>query len=387
MENLNKFNAASLLVLSLLSIVAFAGLLIVESEKTDVKRKWYEEKLEASKLARDAAALLKEYRLQKGVFIDVVNDPNQTALIGQDITPITTDQGYIEAKLTSTNPNFAAVVVDMFKEADLKANDAVAVSFTGSFPALNIAVLSAVQTLKLKPVIITSVGASNWGANDPYFTWLEMEKVLYDAGLFKYKSVAASIGGGLDKGRGLSPEGRNLIQSAIERNGVEFINEEYLEKSIDRRMAIYKSHSKKPFKLFINVGGGIASVGSIENYQFIPGGFSEPLTIKNFPIKGVLIRMSEENIPFIHLMNITQLAEKYGLPISPSPLPRPGEGEIFIQKQYNMTLTIIITLIMVIFISIVLVLEKRRHRLGTELVSPNDPQKEINYEQHELTEL
>jgi len=387
MENLNKFNAASLLVLSLLSIVAFAGLLIVESEKTDVKRKWYEEKLEASKLARDAAALLKEYRLQKGVFIDVVNDPNQTALIGQDITPITTDQGYIEAKLTSTNPNFAAVVVDMLKEADLKANDAVAVSFTGSFPALNIAVLSAVQTLKLKPVIITSVGASNWGANDPYFTWLEMEKVLYDAGLFKYKSVAASIGGGLDKGRGLSPEGRNLIQSAIERNGVEFINEEYLEKSIDRRMAIYKSHSKKPFKLFINVGGGIASVGSIENYQFIPGGFSEPLTIKNFPIKGVLIRMSEENIPFIHLMNITQLAEKYGLPISPSPLPRPGEGEIFIQKQYNMTLTIIITLIMVIFISIVLVLEKRRHRLGTELVSPNDPQKEINYEQHELTEL
>jgi hypothetical protein len=42
---------------------------------------------------------------------------------------------------------------------------------------------------------------------------------------------------------------------------------------------------------------------------------------------------------------------------------------------------------MVIFITIVLVLEKRRHRLGTELVSPNTPHKEINYEQHELTEL
>jgi poly-gamma-glutamate system protein len=387
MENLNKFNAASVLVLSLLSLVAFAGLFLVESQKTEVKRKWYEEKLEASKLARDADALLKEYRLQKGVFIDVVNDPNQTALIGQDLTAITTDQGYIEAKLTSINPNFAAVVVDMLKEADLKQNDAVAVSFTGSFPALNIAVIAAIQTLKLKPVIITSVGASNWGANDPYFTWLDMEKVLYDAGLFKCKSVAASMGGGLDKGRGLSPEGRNLIQSAIERNGVEFINEEYLEKSIDRRMTIYKSHSKKPFKLFINVGGGIASIGSIENYQFIPGGYSEPLTIKNFPIKGVLIRMSEENIPFIHLMNITLLAEKYGLPISPSPLPQPGEGEIFIQKQYNMTLTIIITLIMVMFISIVLVLEKRRHRLGTELVSPIDPHKEIDYKQHELTEL
>jgi poly-gamma-glutamate system protein len=114
--------------------------------------------------------------LRKSVFVDVVNDPNETALIGQDITPITTDRGYIEAKLTSTNPNFAAVVVDMLKESELEKNDVVAVAFTGSFPGLNIAVHSALQTLKLKPIIITSVGASNWGANDPYYTWLDMEK-------------------------------------------------------------------------------------------------------------------------------------------------------------------------------------------------------------------
>jgi poly-gamma-glutamate system protein len=384
---LKNFTAGSVWVLSLLSLVALLGLLAVENQKTDVKRKWYEEKLEASKLAKNAADLLREYRLQKGVFVDVINDPNRTALIGQDITPITTDKGYIEAKLTSTNPNFAAILVDMLKEADLKENDAVAVAFTGSFPALNIAVHSAIQTLKLKPVIITSVGASNWGANDPYFTWLDMEKFLYDAKLFKYKSVAASIGGGLDKGRGLSPEGRNLIKAAVDRNNIEFIDEEYLENSIEKRLEIYHSHSKSPIKLYINVGGGIASIGSTENYQFIPSGFSLPLAIKNFPTKGVLIRMSEDNIPFIHLLNITQLAQKYGLPVSPSPLPLPGEGEIFIQKQYNVTLTIVITLILISFISVVLVLEKRRHRLGTELVSPNNMHNEINYKQHELTEL
>ena len=99
-------------------------------------------------------------------------DPNETALIGQDITPITTDRGYIEAKLTSINPNFAAVIVDMLKESDIQENDIVDVAFTGSFHGLNIAVLSALQILHLKPLVITSLGASNWGANDPYFTWL-----------------------------------------------------------------------------------------------------------------------------------------------------------------------------------------------------------------------
>ncbi|HSD63171.1 MAG TPA: poly-gamma-glutamate system protein [Ignavibacteriaceae bacterium] len=383
---MNNFNAGSIRVLAILSLLALFCLYIVETQKTDVKRKWYKEKLEASKITKHASDLLKEHRLQKSVFIDVVNDPNRTTLIGQDITPITTDQGNIDAKLTSTNPNFAAVVIDMLKEADLKENDAVAVSFTGSFPALNIAVHAAIQTLKLKPVIISSVGASNWGANDPYFTWLDMEKYLYDAGIFKNKSIAASMGGGLDKGRGLSPEGRNLIKASVERTGIEFINEEYLENSIEKRLEIYKAHSSAPFKLFINVGGGIASVGSIENYQFIPSGYSPPLTIKNFPIKGVLIRMSEENIPLIHLLNITQLASKYGLPLSPSPLPAPGEGEIFVQKQYNMTLTIITALILIIFISIVLVLEKRRHRLGTEIV-PDGQYGEPDKKQHELTEL
>jgi poly-gamma-glutamate system protein len=243
------------------------------------------------------------------------------------------------------------------------------------------------QTLKLEPVIITSVGASNWGANDPYYTWLDMEKTLYDAGLFNQKSVAASYGGGLDRGRGLSPEGRNLIYTAIERNGVELINEEYLDNSIERRLEIYKKYSEGPIKLYINVGGGIASIGSTENYQFIPGGYSPPLKMKNFPVKGVLIRMSEENIPFIHLLNISHLANKYGLPVSPVPLPLPGEGEIYIQKRYNITLTILITLVLAGFITVILVLEKKRHKLGTELIVNGNQTENITRQQHELTEL
>ena len=137
-------------MLSVLSLLALMAFLAVEYGKEDVKLKFYDQKIEAARLASEAANYMKESRMRKSVFVDVVNDPNETALIGQDITPITTDRGYIEAKLTSTNPNFAAVVIDMLKESELEKNDVVAVAFTGSFPGLNVAVHSALQTLKLR---------------------------------------------------------------------------------------------------------------------------------------------------------------------------------------------------------------------------------------------
>jgi poly-gamma-glutamate system protein len=365
-----NLSAGSKTVLSVLSLLALMAFLAVEYGKEDVKLKWYDQKIEASKLAGEATEYLKEFRMQKSVFVDVVNDPNETALIGQDITPITTDRGFIEAKLTSTNPNFAAVVVDMLKEAELEKDDVVAIAFTGSFPGLNIAVHSAVQTLKLKPIIITSVGASNWGANDPYYTWLDMEKILFKAGIFKNKSVAASIGGGVDRGRGLSPDGRQLIIDAINRNKVEFINEEHLESSVQRRIKIFNEQRKKEkIKAFINVGGGISSIGSVENYKFIPSGLSISLPMKNYPVRGVMIEMAEKNIPIIHLLNVNQLAQKYGLPVNPTPLPRPGEGEIFIQKRYSVLLTSGVTFFLIIAIAFVFIMERKRHQLGTEQIS------------------
>jgi poly-gamma-glutamate system protein len=374
-----NLSAGSKTVLSVLALLALMAFLAVEYGKEDVKLKYYDQKIEASKLAKEATDYLKESRMHKGVFVDVVNDPNETALIGQDITPITTDRGYIEAKLTATNPNFAAVVVDMLKDAELEKNDVVAVAFTGSFPGLNVAVHSALQTLKLKPIIISSVGASNWGANDPFYTWLDMERVLFNAGIFKNKSIAASIGGGLDRGRGLSPEGRQLIIDAISRNKVEFINEEHLESSIQRRIELYNKHRKKgKIKAFINVGGGISSIGSIENVQFVPSGLIKTLPMKNFPVRGLLIQMAEKNIPVIHLLNVNQLAQEYGLQINPTPLPRPGEGEIFIQRRYSVLLTAGVTIFLVIAISFVFFMEKKRHQLGTEQVIV--PQKEAETE-------
>jgi poly-gamma-glutamate system protein len=364
-----KFRAKSNIVLSVLSLLAMLALIAVENGKIDVKQKWYDEKLEAARLAQTAADCLKNYRLENGVFIDAINDPNQTALIGQEYTLVTTDRGYIDAKLSSTNPNFAALIVQFLKEAGVEEKDNVAVALTGSFPGLNVAVMAAIETLKLKPIIITSVGSSNFGANDPYFTWLDMENVLYESNVFRHKSVAASIGGGFDEGRGLSPQGRDLIIQAIERNKIDFIREKHLEKSITRRMEIYEEQSKgQPIKAFINVGGGIASLGNTVNGQLIPPGLNENLPVRNFPVRGVIIEMGKAEIPVIHIMNIKQLLAKYGLPYSPVPMPEPGEGGIFVHREYNLIITAIATLFLIVIIVLVYLSEQKFHRLGTDLV-------------------
>ena len=383
-----SFKAKSNIVLGLLFLLALLAFIAVENGKLDVKQDYYNEKLQAAKLSQAAENHLKNYRLENGVFIDDVNDPNQTALIGQEYSLITTDQGNIESKLSAMNPNFAAVIVQLLKDAGLKEKDRVAVAFSGSFPGMNISVMAALETLDLQPVVITSVGASNFGANDPYFTWLDMESLLQKSGNFHFRSVAASIGGGNDIGRGLSPEGRDLIVKAIERNDVEFIHENHLENSIARRMEIYeKSGSGKPVRAFINVGGGIASLGNTINGQLIPSGLTEQLPMSNFPLHGVIVQMGRKGIPIIHLLNIDQLLEKYGLPSNPVPLPDPGDGGIFIQKKYNLLVTSIATAILVLVIVYIYIVERKRHRLGTDVVTAANAPDQLTNKEDDIHDL
>jgi len=364
-----KFSVNSNLVLGILTLFALMSFIAIENSKVPVKQKWYSQKLQAANLSQKAALHIKDYRMKKGIFIDNVNDPNETALIGQEFTPITTDRGSIDAKLSTTNPNYAAVILQLLKEAGLNRNDVVCVAMTGSFPGLNISVLAAIEILNLNPIIISSVGASNWGANDPYFTWLDMESYLVEEEILQHRSTAASMGGGRDRGRGLSPEGRKLILEAIERNHVELIHEEFLSKSIEKRIKIYNKFRKnKLIKAYINVGGGIASLGSAINGRIIPSGLNINLPMKNYPERGVIVHMAQQGIPVIHLLNISRLEETFGLHSNSTPLPEPGTGEIFVNLKYSMTVTLITGFLLLIAIMLVYYADKNRHRLGKEFM-------------------
>jgi poly-gamma-glutamate system protein len=346
-----------------LAILSAGMLYLAFHSRVLVTNRGYEEKRRAARLTQVMHETMKRYLLDRAAVIDLVNDPNSTGLIGNEYTLITTDRGVLRAKLTATNPNFAAVIVDMFMEARLAPGDVVAVAYTGSFPSLNMAALAAMETMRLEPVIITSVGASSFGANDPRFTWLDMEKVLWDQGLIHHRSVAASMGGGEDVGRGLSPAGRELILNAIKRSGAALINEETLEESIRKRVAIYDQHAgPRPIRLAVNVGGGVAALGASITGRLIPEGLTMDLGRRNFPARGAILLLAERGVPVLHIRGVLALARKYGLPIAPVPLPEVGDGEVFISEKLNVTVALLLSALLVLLL-IVLVRIDLAHRL------------------------
>jgi len=351
----------SIRLLIFLAAISLTIFYLAEGSREKKQAPYWDLKVRASNLAEKCQAAIRDEMSKLGIAIDYENDPNGSGLIGEQTTLITTDLGELRSKLIATNPNFAAVFVEMFQECKLKRGDRIAVGITGSLPGANIALLSACEVMGIEPVVITSVGSSTWGANHPDFTWLDMEKVLHDAKLIKTRSVAASIGGGTDNGRGLSLTGRKLLLEAIKRNGVELIFTGNLEnimeaggslhENIEKRLEIYNRWAKgQPYEAYVNVGGGLASLGSSQNGKLISSGVNFDLDNRNFPARGVINIMAERKIPVIHILRLSDIASKYGLPLEITPAPVVGEDPIFFRDEYSIASTIIYTLVLIVIV-------------------------------------
>ena len=275
-------------------------------------------------LMRRCTQAIKKEKLRMGVPIDRHLDPNETGLIGVEYTDITTTLGSLAAKRTSTNPAFAAVVIDMLNRAGVRPGDRVAVCLSGSFPALNIAVLSAARVLDLHPAIISSEGASMYGANHPEMTWLDMERVLAETGILPYRSIAASLGGIGGAQGGLDGTGIEAGLRAIHRNGIPLLEEEgssTLTADVRKRLALFDQAlgGRRP-AAFINVGGSLTSLGDGPEGHRLPAGLLKKVPAIQNPERGIIFRMGERGVPVIHLLKIKSIAAQYGIPIDPSPL-------------------------------------------------------------------
>jgi poly-gamma-glutamate system protein len=310
-------------VLSLLFILATAFL---SSRATGLRR----DMIEASRLMARAEDALRNCRALKGIAIDPGTDPNRTGLVGLETSPTTTSLGSLEAKRTTANPNFAGLLVDLFRRAGLKKGDAVAVGASGSFPALIIATLTAAKAADLRPLMISSLGASDWGANNPDFNWLDMEGCLQGAGVLDVSSIAVAVGGAEDIGRDMSAQGREALKARILESGIPFLDEPDLKANVSTRLLIYeKAAAGRPVRVFVNIGGSWANIGTNAEILKLKPGLSRRLFVPPPGERGVLQAMASKGIPVIHLLNVRGLCERYGLPWDPKPLPGPGEGALY----------------------------------------------------------
>lgn len=318
------------------AIIAVAADAAAERSRQKIDRGYREQQLAAARTVAQAEQAILNAKRERGIPIESEYDFNSTGLIGPETSFITTDSGDLRAKRTSTVPDFAGATVEMMMEAGLRRGDTIAVGMTGSFPALNIAVYAAAQELGVRPIVISSVGSSYWGASDPEMTWLDMETILYDQGILRHRSVAASIGGEGDNGRNLK-EGREVARQACERNQVLLIEKPTVEESIDQRMAIYQIQAgSAPIRAFVNVGGGVANVGKTTNKRLIPAGLTRHLSLSSrFTGAAVVARMARRDLPIINLLDVDELARRYDLPVDPGRLPKPGATGFFQRSQYS----------------------------------------------------
>ncbi len=287
----------------------FMVFLAVKSE-TKIKRLGFDDKVQASKkMNQYLLALNKKIEFEKSEI-----DLYQTGLIGLNNSSITTIQDYdssmVRSKLLTTHPNFAAMFVEFFYDAELNRGDTIAVSMTGSFPGANLALLSACETMGIVPVIMSSAGSSAWGANREEFSWPIIESFLLDEKIIKQKSISYSMGGDNDNGDNLSDKGVELLESVIPNNVI-FINELSLLDNIELKLDLFKKMSAN-YSIYVNIGGGASSLGSGDDKDTLQVGLINMLDIEDLEFDGfeesiAYNFLTKESIPMLNIKNIIKL--------------------------------------------------------------------------------
>jgi poly-gamma-glutamate system protein len=319
--------------LFVLSLVFFLLAKIIPSGEAKVLR---EEMIAASQIMAEAMEVLRECRETRDLAIDPVTDVNLTGIIGVRTSPITTTLGNLAAKRTSANPNFAGLVVSLLRRAGVDSRDSIAVGASGSFPGLVLAVLSAAKAMDLDPLVLASLGASQWGANHPDFHLLHMQMCLQQNRIFSFQPIAFSIGGDQDTGRDMPEEGCTLLRKDIQESGFSILSGGDLKANVESRMRLYfQGASGGKIKAFVNIGGSWSNLGIDSAVLHLKPGLGKIGRLPPEERRGVLYAMTALDIPVIHLLFINGLVQRYGLVWDPVPLPQPGEGNLYRMIEEN----------------------------------------------------
>jgi poly-gamma-glutamate system protein len=240
------------------------------------------------------------------------------ALLGSEMSPLVTTLGDIEAKRASVSPSWPRALVHEFQRAGLRRGDVIAASFSGSFPGLNLAVMCASQAMGLDLIAVSSVTASSWGASDPGFTWPEIEARLVEAGIVRRASVAVSAGGSGDRALDLDDEGRSLAREIAARCSrrlqARLIAPADFDASIRARLdAFDAARAGRPIAAFVNVGGTEAALGHSTAILKVQNGWLDATPFDSSPGRGLVARMVELGVPVLHMLNVRELAVRWGI--------------------------------------------------------------------------
>lgn len=347
-----KISSRALVMLAVLSLLTIVAIELSKKENSVQKR---ELMTSAAYQAEAAFESLHCRRVEMGHKMLADQDPADTGMLGPSMSLVTTLPGHLDAKQTSVNPNFAAVVVKHLTDVGAQPGDHVAIGCTGSFPALNIAVITAVESMKLRPVLISSAASSQFGANHPELMWPDIERSLFEEGIIRTRSLATSRGGFNDKAAGMTSETKKLIDAALERSGTRVLESDSLQDAIAQRMRLFAEaiggkEFSRGYVAYINVGGGSASVGGTEGNDIWGSGLIDPEASDRHDkeMDSVAARFLAEGVPLLNMVNVVHLARANAMPVAPTVRPDVGESGVYVDGRYRKSL-VIAGILMILF--------------------------------------
>ncbi len=322
----------SSLQLLVISIVAIFLVVLVQFTETKSPQNRSDKMLLATKKMNEAKQVLSSFCDKNNLEINRQNDPLHTGFIGIEFSPITTTLGDLKAKQTSTNPDFAALFIHWFDEIRLKKGDKIVINTSGSFPALGIAAIIASEVYGLEPIIISSIGASSFGANNPSLTYWDIESLLFQKSIISNKTSFATLGGQEDNGSSFWEGGLVIAKDAIERNSLQAIIPNNLFEAIENKTKFL--NSQKPFRLFINIGGNQSALGNAPCSMQLPHGLiKNKIGLSDSSCFGLIHKINQMDIPIIHMLNIRDLALENGIDLLPNYNQKLGVADIYFTKQ------------------------------------------------------
>ena len=318
--------AAGWIAASILSVLSVAGYLPTRLAPVAVDSSALPDDVAQRAVQAEAAVrrwqdFLRRAKAGAGVPAGGDSGLDASGLLGEELTPLVTTLGSYEAKRLSTNPAWARVLTGQLARAGIARGDLVAASFSGSFPALNLALVAACDAVGARLVAVSSVTASTWGANQPGFTWPEMERMLVDAGQMRRVTAAVTAGGEADVASDLDTDARVLVEqilgSSAARLGVPALRPRHFEDAVERRLRVYEAAAAGgPIALYVNVGGAQASMGRTPAILKLRSGFVPGVPFDRSADRGVTARFAERRVKILMLLNVRELAIKWGVPLA-----------------------------------------------------------------------
>jgi len=258
---------------------------------------------------RAAQLYITHWRSTKASVTPMENDPWQCGLIGVEWSMTTTTLGDLAAKRTACKPVWAIQFYRWFAELGLKSGDSVAIYSSASFPGLLLSAIAAAEAMELNPLLVVSLGASTWGANDPDNLWPVLAREMRRGGFISKQADYYTLGGEAESGLGLSLEAKTHLRKVADDSNIELLIANNLQDMIARKAQLLAMHQAD---LFINIGGSHANMGDdVQILKLSPGLVDG--NIKTETGNGVIGIAMKNNIPVIHMLNLKSISHTAGI--------------------------------------------------------------------------